>query len=1229
MAAPGLDRIEHGQIDVASAALEARRSPQSAVGSVRTAPRFVAAPFVWMVAAMATGIVLDRYLEPWSTRKWAGLTLVFAATAVFAARRPLLCGGLVLAATAAMGAAWHHSRYSDMDPDDLALCVSETGHPAWVRGVVRDALGVRTGGGFGFGGQDATSVSTRFVLDLTEIGDGSDWHRASGRATAIVTGDRSEILTGQSIEAAGEIALVAGPMNPGEFDYRAFQRVEGVRLRLTIGDKRSIWRRPDGSDSWLRGWLGRVRSWTRARLFAGLDPSVAPLASALLLGQREGIEPEVNDAFARTGTTHLLAISGLQLQALALALLGVCRVAGVARRPAYVGVGLAMVGYAVVVGPAPSVVRATVMTATFCLASISRRLSRPANTLALAALGTLAINPSYLFDVGCQLSFLAIGALIWLVPPAATYIRDGLGSVRRRFSRQRERLDQLERELEPRWRAALRVLGVRVVDGLVASAVVWLAALPLVAMRFHLVSPIGVLLNIPLIPFTTVAMLLAGVGLVLSSIWVPLGGPFAWGAACLLKATKAIVLWGVDQRWGHRFVVGPVWGWVLVFYLLLVLAVLTRTQVPFSVLAKQRALRSGSGWLLAVWVATGWIFPAALAPRKPAAEVDFLSVGHGLSVLIRTPGGGAYLYDCGRLGDPSVGRRIAAPAFWDRGVGRIDAVFLSHADQDHYNGLLDLLDRFPIGVVRITPQFGGEANPAAVDLLKRIKARGIPVEPVTAPESWERSGVSFRVRHPPAGWDPETSDNARSIVLDVAFAGRHILLTGDLELSGLDALVAQARPEPAPEVMLAPHHGGRIANPEWLYEWARPRIVIASQRSAGAEATDPLGAIERLGYRVLRTWREGAVRVSLSDDRVVVSGFLEERRNAQGKSMRGDPQVAAVRGEAAALPESDSRRRASFGVGRKLLVGLAGFILGAFACLLLAIVEIGAWALVMPYRSIAASSPGWRGDVLGQRDVEAIVATAGDGSRLVARWFPATGSSCTGRTVLLLHGFAETSRALEAARAAALNGYGWNVAALDSRGHGQSEGSYSTFGGLEAGDIRVWLDVLAARMTRMDAAIVFRPVLWGRSMGAAIALRAAALDSRAVALVLEAPMVDIVASTAAVLRRRRLPFPGFMARRVVRRAGRLAGIRIDQPGPVETATAVKCRTAIIHGTDDAIVPADEARRLADAFPSPPQFFEVPGAKHIDVIDKGGDPLLALIAGVLDATADERGEGVAG
>ena len=123
-------------------------------------------------------------------------------------------------------------------------------------------------------------------------------------------------------------------------------------------------------------------------------------------------------------------------------------------------------------------------------------------------------------------------------------------------------------------------MGASLIDGLVTSAVVLLAALPLVALRFHLVSPIGVLLNIPLIPFTTAALLLGGLGLVLSTIWGPLGAPFAWAAAWLLKLTKAIVLWGVGQPWGHRFVVGPAWGWVLVFYVVLVLAVVARSQTP-------------------------------------------------------------------------------------------------------------------------------------------------------------------------------------------------------------------------------------------------------------------------------------------------------------------------------------------------------------------------------------------------------------------------------------------------------------------------------------------------------------------------------------------------------------------------------------------------------------------------------------------------------------------------
>ena len=101
--------------------------------------------------------------------------------------------------------------------------------------------------------------------------------------------------------------------------------------------------------------------------------------------------------------------------------------------------------------------------------------------------------------------------------------------------------------------------------------------------------------------------------------------------------------------------------------------------------------------------------------------------------------------------------------------------------------------------------------------------------------------------HPPDGWHPETSDNARSLVLDIAFHGRHLLLTGDLEQLGLDELVDRPPPEPPPDVFLAPHHGGRTANPDWLYQWAKPRLVVVSQRPVAAHAGDALAPLERSG----------------------------------------------------------------------------------------------------------------------------------------------------------------------------------------------------------------------------------------------------------------------------------------------------------------------------------------------------------------------------------------------
>ena len=362
----------------------------------------------------------------------------------------------------------------------------------------------------------------------------------------------------------------------------------------------------------------------------------------------------------------------------------------------------------------------------------------------------------------------------------------------------------------------------------------------------------------------------------------------AWAAAELLKWTQSIVLWGVAQRWGHRFVVGPDWGWVLVFYALLGAGTLIVTATarvananPGRAVERQYHLVARGRWFVPGW------FLAGTSGRAATLEAEFLAVGHGLAVLLHTPGGQTLLYDCGRLGDPTVGRRIIAPALWARGVSRIETVFLSHADQDHYDGLPDLLDRFTVGEVRISPGFAGVDNPLAIQLIDQLHARGIPVRPIAAPESWEQAGVQFTVRHPPSGWHPETSDNARSLVLDVAFAGRHLLLTGDLEQQGLDELVAQPPPEPPPDVFLSPHHGGKSANPETALPVGQAAARGRQPAPLPARTADALAPVERSGVPLLRTWRQGAIRLRWTGEGISAGGFLDDK----GDHSRGEPSV--------------------------------------------------------------------------------------------------------------------------------------------------------------------------------------------------------------------------------------------------------------------------------------------------------------------------------------------------
>lgn len=293
------------------------------------------------------------------------------------------------------------------------------------------------------------------------------------------------------------------------------------------------------------------------------------------------------------------------------------------------------------------------------------------------------------------------------------------------------------------------------------------------------------------------------------------------------------------------------------------------------------------------------------------------------------------------------------------------------------------------------------------------------------------------------------------------------------------------------------------------------------------------------------------------------------------------------------------------------LVSAVGFVAGLLTCFVMLVSEWGAWALILPGRRLSAAGPG---DDLeaNPAGAESIEATAPDGTQLAGVWYPAAlASAPSGRTILLVHGFAEIRDAMKG-RAEYLVARGWNVARLDMRGYGRSGGGCASFGGREGDDLRAWVDVVAGRVgPRMVLAV------WGRSMGAAIALRAAAEEPRIAAVVLESPYARLETVVAGWLRRVRAPLPGLLAPRIVRRAARLAGVSLNRPRPIELAPRIHAPTLIVHGRRDTLVPDGDAHRLASAFPQPAALIEVPDAGHGNVIEVGGPDLLDRIVAFLD------------
>jgi competence protein ComEC len=811
-------------------------------------------PLVPVALALTAGIVLDRRADvPLVISLLVAVAGIVTWAVTFFDGKSELAVIYLGISILALGAGYHHCYHNVKiyPADDIGEFVTADSRPAQVRGVLDEEPTIQS--------QPPSSPlqsisqqtdSTVTVIRVSQLRLADDWRTVSGRARLIVAGRLSNVHAGDEVEVVGRLSAPHGRANPGEFDYAAYLLDQRIRAQLVVAKTADGVTRLARGWTWsLSGWLAVLRGWSQRTLAREL-PEQSGLAAALLLGENSSMTREDWDKYINTGVIHVLAISGQHLIVLAIFLGGVARLLRIRSRRAAWFVAFALLGYALLAGRRPPVMRSAVMVCAFCGGQVLRILALLPNSFALSWLIVAVLNPTDLFTAGCQLSFLSVAVLYW-----------GTG---RWLARSQDPLDRLVDEMRPVWqRLPLRL--VRAVGMSYAiTLVIWLCLLPLVAFHYHVVSLAGLAIGPPLVLLTSVALIAGFLLLLVAAIFPPLALPFAWVTQWCLAGCDGLV--GISESLPGSYTYWaavPEW-WLWGFYAGL-LAVFT---VPF--------LQQRWRWLAlagVAWLCVGLCHGVVAFPTDEL-RCTFLAVGHGGCTVLETPDGRTLLYDAGALGGPDVTRRQIAPYLWYRGIRRIDEVFFSHADLDHFNGMLALLERFAIGQVTMTPSFHDKATPAVLLTLAAIEKHGVPIRTVCAGDRLGTGEVSFEVLHPPA-LGPDGNENARSLVLLIRHARHTLLLTGDLEGPGL-ARVLALDPVHA-DVLMAPHHGSRFPNTPELARWAQPRVVVSCEGPPRGPAR-PVEPYTPMGATFLGTWPHGAVTVRSHTSGLVIETYQTQQR---------------------------------------------------------------------------------------------------------------------------------------------------------------------------------------------------------------------------------------------------------------------------------------------------------------------------------------------------------------
>ncbi len=838
-------------------------------------PLFVAA------LAFACGILAANFL--WrSPFIWlTALTLACVGALVLGRRCPALAYPLVLI-TIAAGGAFYLQAYdaAQSTPPDLHAFATGEGEVTITGRVLREGL-VRDSP---YGGKqesvdlEADELATDNRVSKAQVGIRlTIFSRESEEAAAEQTGGEPALPVytyGERLRLAAKIRMPRNYGNPGALDLVGYLSSQGIRL---TGSARAaqVEVLPGFAGTRIGLWRARARRSILAQIQKLWPGERGALMQAMIIGGRAFFGREVKTDFQRTGTYHILVVSGINVGILAFAVFWALRKLPFGETAATVLTILLSWGYAFVADLGSPIIRATIVLNIYLLTRLLFRDRAGLNALGIAALGMLLLNPRTLFEASFQLTFLSVIAVAGIAVPV---LRSTIYPLRTGL----KNLDSPNYDYSFPSRAAQFRSDVRLVRSLLAelvgkpvanfvtvrtasfllaaaelvigSAIIQFALTLPMAWYFHRVTTLSLPANALVIPIAGVLLPAAVVAIASSYVspWL------AWIPA-QITAYSLDLLTGAVRLFGHFRLSGvrlptPSLAMCFVAAAALALALL---------LARRGPTQKFIGLAALVLAAFALVFLPPKPQLQPGVlEVTAIDVGQGDSLLIVTPDGKTLLVDSGGLGatsrsDFDVGEEVVSPYLWSRGIGRLDVIAISHAHSDHIGGMRSIIANFHprelwYGVESPTQDFG--------ELEKTARDYGLVLTSYHSGDEFYFGRVKIRVLNPQAGWEARNpAQDDESLVLHLQYGATSALLVGDSHYR-IEKLMIDENPQAT--LLKIGHHGSLTSSsPEFLAA-VDPQFAVVSAGFYNAFRHPRPEVMERYAASHVTTYRtdlDGAV----------------------------------------------------------------------------------------------------------------------------------------------------------------------------------------------------------------------------------------------------------------------------------------------------------------------------------------------------------------------------------